>query len=100
MAERPNVNPTPKQVFQQSPALVSGHRELMQSPTLEQSINCALLQMQRAFSERPALDGNGAAMQQFRLQGAYEFVALLRNLGETAELPKTTENKTKINYTA
>lgn len=100
MAERPNVNPTPKQVFQLTPAIVSQHRELMQSPALNNSINVALLQMQRAMADRPAPDGGSAAMQQFRLQGAHDFVSILRNLGETAELPKTTETKTRLDYNA
>ena len=82
------------------PSVVHQHRELMQSPELNHAINCTLMQMQRSQADRPATDGSGAAMQQFRLQGAYEFVAVLRNLGETAELPKTTENKTKIDYKA
>lgn len=67
---------------------VSMHREMMQQPMLGVSIQYALLQYQRDMANVRAIDGNAAATSFFKIQGALEFVDLLRKLGETPELIK------------
>lgn len=67
---------------------VSMHREMMQQPMMYVSIQYALLQYQREMANVRAIDGNAAATSFFKIQGALEFVDLLRKLGETPEIVK------------
>ena len=67
---------------------VSMHREMMQQPMMGVSIQYALLQYQRDMANVRAIDGNTAATSFFKIQGAIEFVDLLRKLGETPEIVK------------
>lgn len=98
MADKPNVNPTPKQKFQSVTIQVSAHRELMQNGDLNRSIDIALLEMQRRQGQVASLDVASAATNHFKVQGALDFVSILRNLGETAELPKTALDNTQLKY--
>jgi hypothetical protein len=86
--KKPNVNPTPKQEFMENSKFVSMHREMMQQPMMYVSIQYALLQYQREMANVRAIDGNAAATSFFKIQGALEFVDLLRKLGETPEIVK------------
>ncbi len=101
MADKPPVavkNPTPRQKFQTIPSTVSAHRELMQNPQLNFSIDVALLEMQRRQAMVADKDVTGAATNHFKIQGALEFVEILRNLGETASLPPRQPTNAQLQY--
>lgn len=81
----PNPNPTPKQVYQSDGRQVSAHRALVESPVFENAVNAALLQYSRQLAEQGGKTGK-------LLTGAFQFVDVLRNLGETPKLPKPPES--------
>lgn len=86
----PLKNPSPKQRFQQSPALViSRHRDLVSSPQFDHSTDAALLEMIGRMVTVP--DGNQyAAIAGFhRIQGAYELIGMMKLLAETETVPFT-----------
>jgi hypothetical protein len=99
MADRPNVNPTPKADFMTNAGFVKMHREMMQQPMMGVSIHYALLQYQRDMGNVRAIDGNGAAQSFFKLQGALEFVDTLRKLAETPELRPPTKPTDRLTQT-
>ena len=69
------------------------HREMMQQPMLQISIQFAMNEMVRRCSDSALSDFNTAAQNFFRLQGAHEFIKILRNLAEMpVEPPKTKRN--------
>jgi len=98
MADKPSVNPRPKQVFQQAAALMSKHRDLMQDNALNIAIDTALLEMQRRQAVVSDKDVTGAATNHFKVQGALEFVAILRNLAETEKLPDKPQPVAQLQY--
>ena len=98
MAERPNYNPTPKQVFLADALGVKAHKTLLDSPYLHQVIDVAILQYQRVMCDSRTCDGNTAAQNHFKIQGVHEFVHILKNLSETPEIPKTILNTEKLDY--
>jgi hypothetical protein len=100
MADKPSavVNPTPRQKFQTIPSTVSAHRELMQNPQLNFSIDMALMEMQRRQANVADKDVTGAATNHFKIQGALEFVEILRHLGETATLPPRQTQTQQLKY--
>jgi hypothetical protein len=90
MANGPIVNPTPRQAFQANKKQVEYHRDVFSAPATNVSIDTALLQYQRQMCDARDGDGNKAAANHFKLQGAQEFVNILRHLGEHAAPSKTT----------
>jgi len=80
------TNPTPKTRFQASPDSVSKHRDMVASREFERAIDFALLHYQRQVTELSTENFNVAGANQFRLIGAQEFVAVLRNLSEAPTL--------------
>lgn len=96
MAERPNVNPTPKQEFQTNQSWIKMHREMMQQPMLGVSLQFALLHYQRLLADVRTTDGNTAAQNFFKIQGAQEFLAILKNLGEMPEVSRTKLDNQKL----
>jgi hypothetical protein len=93
------VNPTPRQVLLNDKTLHSMHRDLMQNPALTRSIELAQAHYSRILAERGALDGYSAASSFHKITGVVEFIAILKSLGETGEIPKIT-NTDKINHNA
>lgn len=98
MAERPIVNPTPKQVFQANKAVLGPHRDLMQAPSLCYALDIALLQYQRQMCDSRTTEGNTAAQNHFKIQGAHEFISILKHLAEMPERPPTSPLTDKLNY--
>lgn len=96
MVDRPNTNPTPKQDFQSNAAWIKMHREMMQQPMLGVSLQFALLQYQRTLCDSRTVDGNQAAQNHFKIQGAHEFLAILKNLGEMPEQMRTKIDNQKL----
>lgn len=92
MADKLNVNPTPRQEFQSNKSWVTMHRDMMQQPMLSVSIQYALAELVRKQFESNS-DGNAAAQAAYKIQGAIELIKTLRNLAEMpVELPKTKRN--------
>jgi hypothetical protein len=91
------TNPTPKQRFIDNPQAVTGHRALIEHASFQRSVDMALLEYQRALAVVP-VDFQGAAMNQFKLVGALEFLQTLRLLAETPVRP-VVMNKDNLNPT-
>lgn len=77
------INPTPKQEFLTDGKAVTAHRNLMQMPPLQHCIRTALAEYQRELFRRIAADGNAAAANHYKAQGAHEFINTLLTLGES-----------------
>jgi hypothetical protein len=97
MSDQPQpfqVNPSPKQKFLGIKHCVDAHRELMQ----RQDLNLSLEQAERQYAWELCgghtlleAQGNNAAMNFYKLQGAHEFVRTLKNLAETPRIiPRST----------
>lgn len=88
----PNVNPSPKQRFLAIKRCVDQHRELIERPDFQLSVDHALAQMAWTQSSEGnptfSVSGNIAAERFYRIQGAHEFVRTLKTLAEvSAPLP-------------
>lgn len=91
MTDQPplNVNPSPKQKFLGIKHCVDAHRELMQ----RQDLNLSLEQAERQYAWELCggntlleAQGNNAAMNFYKLQGAHEFVRTLKHLAESPRI--------------
>lgn len=84
----PNVNPSPKARFVSSKANTDSHRELISRPDFNRSVETALAQMMWLHSSggepSASIPGNDAAGKFYRLQGAQEFLTILKTLAETS----------------
>lgn len=94
------INPTPKQEFLTDGKAVTAHRNLMQMPPLQHSIRAALAQYQRVMADRRVTEGNLAAMNHFKAQGAQEFISTLITLAESPTSPPTRTNSGNLNQKA
>lgn len=94
------TNPTPKQDFMASADACKAHRALMDNPKLRLSFATALLQFQRETTNVTVLDGNQAAANFLKLQGAQKFLDILINLAEPDALPPKRTDPAKLNYQA
>lgn len=94
---RPVPNPTPKQILMADAALLQRHRNLMQDAALFRTIELAQAQYVRVLADQRISEGNQAAANFFRIEGMQEFVNILKNLGESPQLPKT-RNHTEIDH--
>ena len=98
MADRPNVNPTPKEEFQNNASFVKMHRELMQQPMLAVSLQFAVLEYQRHLARPTVIEGNTAASNFYRLCGVNEFLDTLKKLAEMPDVLKSVPSPTKIDH--
>ena len=81
-----NPNPTPKQRFVATKPMVERHRDLMQKPEFEAACDFAMMEYQQRLSAMN-VTFNDAAANHFKITGALELIAIMRNLGETTPLP-------------
>lgn len=81
----PNVNPTPKQRFQESADNVTKHREMIQDRAFQRGIDTALLEYQSFVSQEVSNNPGSAAFAGLKMNGAMEFVTILKLLGEQAQ---------------
>jgi hypothetical protein len=88
-----SVNPSPKQRFLSSPTSIRAHREMVDSLIFTAGCDIALLQYQRELTAK-ITDGNLAGSVGLRLQGAQEFLDVLRRLSETStpSVPRQDDN--------
>src|SRR5512143_438673 len=75
------TNPSPKARFLDAPLHITKHRDMLQLPEFDRAITFALLEYQATLSKGP-LDFNSCAAAHLRIQGAQEFIHILRNLAE------------------
>lgn len=87
---RPNTNPSPKQILLSSKDAISKHRELMQNPVFIQALQMAEGQYLRSLTDARTIEGNTAAANFFKLSGMQEFISVLKNLAEPGNIPTTT----------
>lgn len=80
------VNHTPKQRFMTDLKSVSAHRDLIATTAFESGSHFAMLEYMAQLAQR-ANDGNTAAAMGLKLQGALEFLGIMRNLGEVPKFP-------------
>lgn len=76
------TNPAPKARFQESGGNISQHRDLLQNVALDRAIDCALLQYQYELCREKG-DLNSSAAKHLRMQGAQEFIDVLKYLAES-----------------
>jgi hypothetical protein len=82
----PPRNPTPKERFQQVGTFMKRHHDLVDNEMFNTSTDFAMLQYQAQVG-RQITDANSAMLAGLKLQGALEFLGVLKNLGETTVLP-------------
>jgi hypothetical protein len=92
------TNPPPKSRFQESGGNISQHRDLLQNAAFEKSIDWAFLQFQHQLCSEQG-DLNVCASKYLRLQGAHEFVRVLRSLAES-QVMDVTQAITNLNHKA
>lgn len=86
----PVVNPSPKTRFMQSPQVVSAHRDMIATNTFQIGCDFAMLEYQTRLALITPADFNTYAASGMKMQGALEFLQILRMLGETPKLPVVT----------
>lgn len=87
MNSSPIANPTPKQRFMELPATIHKHRELVDDPQFQQSIDFAMMQYTATLGTFVTNDDEAKAAG-WRLRGMVDFVNVLRMLSEQPPRPK------------
>lgn len=86
-APEPPKNPSPKQRFLLNTRLVKDYVGILDNDAFHQTIDFALLEYQSAVS-RQAVDAITASAAGFKMQGALEFLQILKSLPDTAVSPR------------
>lgn len=90
MAETPNPNPSPKEQFLGNKARIEKHLTLIGMPQFQDSVNMALLELQKRVIGN-LNNANDAAAAALQLRGAQEFVGIFTNLGFAIRKPAVVE---------
>lgn len=80
-----NPNQSPKQRFLSMSQWVGEHRQMVDNQAFMRACDFAMLQYQQQAASQIG-DLNTASAAGLKMQGAIEFLAVLRNLSETAPL--------------
>jgi hypothetical protein len=91
-----NPNKSPKQRFIDMGLWVTDHRVMVDSQAFTRACDFAMLQFQRVVTAN-VVDGNGAGAAGLRIQGAQQFLEIMRNLSETPQIP-TTRNDDNLKH--
>lgn len=83
-----NPNRTPKQRFQEMSQWIGEHRQMVDSIPFTRAIDYAMLQFQQMVTSN-ITNGEGAGSAGLRMQGAQQFLDILRNLSEKPVPPVT-----------
>lgn len=75
-------NPSAKTRFLQNAVIVTKHNEMVSDPAFQIGADIGLLEYQEQLQFSTAGDFNKCAANFMKLQGAREFLFILRNLGE------------------
>jgi hypothetical protein len=84
---QPTANPTPKTRFQEIKGAIDAHHTLIESESFKRGCDTAMLEYQRKLSANLGLATQHQAealANGYRIQGANEFLAELRNLAEAS----------------
>ena len=81
-----NPNQSPKQRLLSVSQWVGEHRQMVDSPAFTRACDLAMLQYQHQATKQIG-DLNTASAAGLKMQGAIEFIAILKNLSETAPPP-------------
>ena len=81
-APEPAKNPTPKQRFLQNTRLVKDYVGLIDTDSFHFAVDLAMLEYQRALA-RKTTDALSASASGFKMQGALEFLEILKTLPDT-----------------
>ena len=77
-----NPNKTPKQRFTEMSQWIGEHRQMVDSVAFSRACDFAMLQFQQAVTAS-ITNGEGAGAAGLKMQGAQQFLEILRNLSET-----------------
>lgn len=95
------ANPSPRLRFQSGNGNIAAHHNLIELPAFDRGIDFAMLQYSSDLSESGQNQDNMKAMANgYKLQGAKEFLSLLKTLAEVPQFPmarKDVDNLTKTN---
>ena len=97
MAETFNPNPSPKTLVLIDKKWIEAHRNLLQLPIFDRSINQALLEYQRVLVHK-AKDGNESAAAHYKMTGALEFLNLFKNLAEPVNVAPKPQTANTLQY--
>lgn len=81
-----NPNASPRQRFQSVANWIGAHRQMVDSEPFQRAVDFSILQYQQQISGK-IVDAQGAGAAGLKMQGVIEFLAVLRNLSETAPPP-------------
>ena len=84
-------NPTPKARFLESKDNIAAHHKLLDERATERGIDFALMQYARELADNPPNDMTNCAAHWLRLQGAHDFVKVLKTLAEVPAPVKRVE---------
>lgn len=79
----PNVNPSPRQRFQESSQSISHHRELIQRNEFQRALDYSLLHIQYVMAKMEFKDFNTQAANAIKMVGIHEFIAIFKGLAES-----------------
>ncbi len=82
----PIRNPTPKQRYMMNVTFLKDHHAILDHPGFDRACDYALLQYQRQLTSNTS-DAITASAAGFRMQGAMEFLMVLKNLGDSSPVP-------------
>ena len=88
--DKPAANPSPKTLFREIKGAIDAHHNLIETESFKRGCDTALLEYQRKLSANLGLATNHQAealANGYRIQGANEFLAELRNLAEPVQIP-------------
>lgn len=83
----PIRNPTPKERFLQNTSLLKNHRSMVDSDVFQAVADAAMLEYQNLLS-RQTTDAISASAAGFKLQGALEFIGVMKGLSDTPVVAK------------
>jgi len=82
-----DINASPKAILIQDATRVKAHKLLVQNETFTSGVDASLLQYQRYLGQKD-VESSEAAANHYKMVGAMEFVAVLKTLAETPQIPK------------
>ena len=82
----PNVNPSPQARFQSVPQNITQHRAMIERPSFDISADAAMIEYSARLS-KGNVTSNEAMASGFKIQGAHEFLMVLKTLAEASPPP-------------
>lgn len=89
----PNLAPTPKFRFRESPNNISEHRTMIESRPFQRAIDFALLNYQLAVAQTVTDNPQNAAYAGLKMAGVQEFLFMLKTLSEEPRIVRTVKEE-------